>query len=198
MTLYAESEDLAQTLSDWIRFQCPECHQTVSDRSEVKAHVLAVHAHHLCDVCLFHKPVFTRELKTFPSKSALHRHQTRGEDVSFRGHPRCDFCSTSFYGPDELFVHCRAKHETCHLCTFNSSERADDRRTSPEYRPRYFRDYKQLEDHFREEHFLCPRSDCLEQKFVVFRTEIDLKAHEVRVLILNDVERSSLGVNRRS
>ena len=33
------------------------------------------------------------------------------------------------------------------------------------------------EDHFRDDHHLCPHQNCLEKKFVVFTSEIDLKRH---------------------
>ncbi|RUP52463.1 hypothetical protein BC936DRAFT_145220 [Jimgerdemannia flammicorona] len=35
--------------------------------------------------------------------------------------------------------------------------------------------------HFRDDHFMCQNSECLEKKFVVFASDIDLKAHEVEV-----------------
>ncbi|KAK4696713.1 hypothetical protein P7C70_g8328, partial [Phenoliferia sp. Uapishka_3] len=35
------------------------------------------------------------------------------------------------------------------------------------------------EEHFKTVHFLCPHPTCLEQKFVVFETELDLQAHAV-------------------
>ena len=35
-------------------------------------------------------------------------------------------------------------------------------------------------EHFRREHFLCGHSQCLEQKFVVFASEQELKQHNAR------------------
>src|SRR6202012_4617339 len=78
------------------------------------------------------------------------------------------FCKESFYGDDELFVHCREKHERCHIC---------DRRTPG--RPHYYLNYNTLEEHFRKDHFLCPDKECLEKKFVVFDSELDFKAHKL-------------------
>jgi hypothetical protein len=90
------------------------------------------------------------------------------DQSGFKGHPLCGFCGERFYGDDELYVHCRAKHERCFIC---------DRR--PGLRPQYYVNYDSLEIHFRKDHFLCPDRECLEKKFIVFPSEIDLKAHQL-------------------
>ena len=38
-----------------------------------------------------------------------------------------------------------------------------------------------LEVHFRKDHFLCPDRECMEKKFVVFDSELDIKAHQLEV-----------------
>lgn len=40
------------------------------------------------------------------------------------------------------------------------------------------------EMHFRESHFFCEEEICLEKKFVVFETEVDLKAHQVGLMVI--------------
>lgn len=40
----------------------------------------------------------------------------KDDDTGFKGHPECHFCKINFYGNDELFEHCRDKHEQCHIC----------------------------------------------------------------------------------
>ena len=39
--------------------------------------------------------------------------------------------------------------------------------------------YDALEEHFRKDHYLCADKECLEKKFVVFGSEMDLKAHQL-------------------
>jgi hypothetical protein len=68
-----------------------------------------------------------------------------------------------------LYTHCRDKHERCHIC-----DRRDGTR-----KQQYFVNYDSLEVHFRKDHFLCPDRECLEKKFVVFDSEMDLKAHQI-------------------
>jgi hypothetical protein len=124
----------------------------------------------ISDMCIQHKKVFSHEQPLF-THSDLHKHR-RGtlEDktTGFRGHPECSFCNKSFYDHDQLFEHCRSQHEQCHLCV-----------RSGVGRDVYYKNYASLEEHFKQEHFLCLFKECLDSKFVVFSTEIDLKVHEV-------------------
>lgn len=128
----------------------------------------------MCDLCTRHKNVFTHEHDMFSDK-ALTEHMRHGDDkpgavdqTGFRGHPLCGFCGARFYDGDKLYEHCRNKHERCFICDRNDSRQ-----------PHYFRDYSELEVHFKKDHFLCSDRECLEKKFVVFASEMDLKAHQL-------------------
>lgn len=118
--------------------------------------------------------MFTHEFTLFTDKE-LQRHMSKGDDnpgavdqSGFKGHPLCGFCGQRFYGDDELYVHCRDKHERCFLC-----DRQDSRN------PHYYVDYKSLEQHFRKDHYMCLDRECQEKKFIVFDSEMDLKAHQL-------------------
>lgn len=119
--------------------------------------------------------MFTHEHELF-SNAELRRHEKYGDDVpgavdqsGFKGHPECGFCRQRFYGDDELYTHCRDRHERCHICDRRSGNRQQQ----------YYIDYNALEDHFQKEHFLCLDKECLEKKFVVFESQMDLKAHQL-------------------
>ena len=58
-------------------------------------------------------------------------------------------------------------HETCHIC----------RRQCPDKHV-YYRDYEELERHFRKDHHACLHPECLAKKFVVFTSAQELKNHE--------------------
>lgn len=119
--------------------------------------------------------MFTHEHELF-TQNQLRRHERKGDDTpgaedqsGFKGHPECGFCKTRFYGDDELYAHCRDKHERCHICD----------RLSEGRNHQYFINYDALEEHFRKDHFLCLDKECLDKKFVVFESLVDLKAHQL-------------------
>ena len=129
----------------------------------------------MCDLCTRNKKVFTHEHELF-TVPELRKHEKFGDDnpgavdqSGFKGHPECGFCRQRFYGDDELYTHCREKHERCHIC---------DRRNQGRQQ-QYFVDYNSLEQHFRRDHFTCADQECLDKKFVVFESEMDLKAHQL-------------------
>ena len=160
-----------------LRYNCPEeqCEVACFGWPDLHRHVRSDHHKMMCDLCTRNKKVFTHEHELFTNQE-LRRHERFGDDnpgavdqSGFKGHPECAFCRQRFYGDDELFTHCREKHERCHIC---------DRRLSGR-QPQYYVNYDALEAHFRKDHFLCLDPKCQEAKFVVFETEMDLKAHQL-------------------
>ncbi|KAH8731400.1 hypothetical protein GQ44DRAFT_604106 [Phaeosphaeriaceae sp. PMI808] len=160
-----------------LQYNCPEgdCDVACLGWPDLHRHVKTAHGKVMCDLCTRNKKVFTHEHELF-THPELRKHQKFGDDnpgaidqSGFKGHPECGFCRERFYGDDELFTHCRDKHERCHIC-----DRRDGSRQQ-----QYFVNYDSLEVHFRKDHFLCPDGECLEKKFVVFDSEMDLKAHQI-------------------
>ncbi len=160
----------------FLRYNCPEptCEVACRGWPDLHRHVKSVHHKKMCDLCSRHQKKFTHEHTLYNDKE-LQKHMSKGDDnpgavdqSGFKGHPLCGFCGSRFYGDDELYTHCREKHERCFLC-----DRQDSRN------PHYYVDYKSLEHHFRKDHFMCLDRECQEKKFVVFASEMDLKAHQL-------------------
>ncbi|KAJ5022475.1 hypothetical protein J3E71DRAFT_16886 [Bipolaris maydis] len=163
-----------------LQYNCPdsECDVACLGWPDLHRHVKTAHAKMMCDLCTRNKKVFTHEHELFTPQD-LKKHQKFGDDnpgaidqSGFKGHPECGFCRQRFYGDDELYAHCRDKHERCHIC---------DRREGGSRKQQYYVNYDSLEMHFRKDHFLCPDRECLDKKFVVFDSEMDLKAHQLEV-----------------
>lgn len=172
-----EKSDIYEDTVLLLRYNCPDesCDVACLGWGDLHRHVRSAHKKVMCELCTRNKKVFTHEheLFTYPE---LRKHQKFGDDnpgavdqSGFKGHPECGFCRERFYGDDELYAHCREKHERCHICD----------RQSQGGKPVYYRNYDELEIHFRKDHFLCPDKECLEKKFVVFESEMDLQAHQV-------------------
>ncbi|KAL8778422.1 MAG: hypothetical protein Q9213_007422 [Squamulea squamosa] len=161
-----------------LRYNCPDasCDIACWGWPDLHRHVKGAHHKVMCDLCTRNKKVFTHEHELFTIPE-LKKHEKFGDDnpgaidqSGFKGHPECGFCRQRFYGDDELYTHCRDKHERCHLC---------DRRNGGTQQ-QYYVDYNSLEQHFRNDHYTCIDQECLEKKFVVFDSEMDLKAHQLQ------------------
>ncbi|XP_057484060.1 uncharacterized protein LOC130770592 [Actinidia eriantha] len=141
---------------------------------QLKGHLFHQHRLLMCSLCLEGRKVFICEQKLY-SRAQLNQHintgdsevdGTESERGGFMGHPVCEFCRTPFYGDNELYSHMSTEHYTCHLC----------QRLHPgQYE--YYKNYDDLEIHFRREHFLCEDEACLAKKFIVFQSEAEMKRH---------------------
>ncbi|PRQ29180.1 putative transcription factor C2H2 family [Rosa chinensis] len=159
---------------------CSECDKmeeksTIRFRNieQLKLHLFHQHRLYMCPLCLEGRKVFVCEQKLY-TKAQLKRHTSTGDSVvdgsesergGFKGHPMCKFCKIGFYGENELYAHMTTGHYKCHLCC-DSGEQYE-----------YYKNYHDLELHFSRGHFLCEDESCLEKKFVVFRSEAELKKH---------------------
>ncbi|KAI8966967.1 hypothetical protein BDF20DRAFT_903490 [Mycotypha africana] len=181
-----ETQSMYKEAMHMMDYNCPiqrleegnkaSCQQVCQNWNELKQHVIKEHQMNLCDLCTRFKKIFPFE-HTLYTPSQLLTHYKEGDksflpedETGFSGHPECGFCKKRYFSDDELFIHCRDSHEQCFLCVKMHGRRHE-----------YYANYDELEQHFRTEHHLCLYKSCLEKKFVVFGTDIDLKAHEVEV-----------------
>lgn len=177
MGISYEKQEIFEDTVVLLRYNCPDpnCDAACLGWPDLHRHVRTVHQKVMCDLCTRNKKVFTHEHQLF-TQQELRKHERHGDDTpgsteqtGFEGHPECGFCRQRFYGRDELYTHCRDRHERCHLCD----------RVTDANNPRYFLDYNALEQHFNKDHYPCTDRECMEKKFVVFDSAMDLKAHQV-------------------
>ena len=130
----------------------------------------------MCDLCISNKRDFISKLPRLSQKE-LKEHQDIGlasipGDV---GHPTCKFCINKkgknattfrFYDITKLYDHLNKEHYKCHLCERQLIQ------------DQFFDNYKTLERHFDNKHYLCKHPICLTARFVVFDNDICLRAHE--------------------
>eukprot|EP01135_Chromosphaera_perkinsii_P007624 Nk52_evm80s914 gene=Nk52_evmTU80s914 len=160
-----EDIDLFKEAQELFKFKCKLCNYVGRNWNGLKEHVRKTHDRWYCEQCTGHLSKFIHEFNIF-TKKELQKHRREGDDISFKGHAFCKFCNQYFFGNDQLYDHLKKNHFSCHLCENDG------------IRDLYFPGYNDLEDHFRSDHFLCEDSECLEKKFIVFRTKIDLKGHQ--------------------
>ncbi|KAF8872122.1 hypothetical protein CPB85DRAFT_1445160 [Mucidula mucida] len=176
LAIFFETKEMMEDTLILLRFNCPDadCDFIAKGWADLKLHVRATHNKLMCDLCLRSKKVFAHEhaLYAYPQlvahlPSMNHRMKSLPDQIEGGIHPLCEFCRECFFGDDELFSHMRERHEECFLCKRNS------------VRDQYFLNYERLENHFNTAHHPCMQANCQAQKFVVFNTPLDLKAHMV-------------------
>ncbi|KAG2202501.1 hypothetical protein INT47_013117 [Mucor saturninus] len=171
-----ETQEMYKEAMNMLEYNCPqkECTESFKNWGELKQHTRKVHSLNLCDLCSRHKKVFPYEQSLYTSPQLTKHHRegdkdfNKNDETGFTGHPECAFCKSRFFGDDELFVHCRDMHEQCFVCVRNGK------------RQEYYANYESLEEHFKSDHYMCLYPQCLEKKFVVFESSIDLKAHQIK------------------
>ncbi|GAW06780.1 c2h2 finger domain-containing protein [Lentinula edodes] len=167
-----------------LRFNCPdnECDYIAKGWGDLKMHVRASHGRLMCDLCIRSKKVFAHEhvLYTYqqlrvhlPSMDYNGRQRAGKKSNATLNppeggiHPLCEFCRECFFSEDELYAHMRERHEECFVCKREG------------VRDNYFATYPDLESHFSTAHYACTHPECLQRKFVVFGSALDLQAHMV-------------------
>ncbi|CAD6504868.1 BgTH12-07971 [Blumeria graminis f. sp. triticale] len=160
-------------------YNCPEkeCDVVCLAWPHLHDHTRRAHNKKICDLCSKHRKIFPHEHDLF-TDAGLSKHMKKGDEApgrvnqsGFKGHPLCNFCGNRFYGDDELFTHLREKHERCFVCD----------RAKPNSPPSYYPNYEALSSHFVKDHFVCQMKDCLDQKYIAFVSEFELKAHMLEV-----------------
>lgn len=184
---FFDDSDHYKMIKAMCRLSCSECDK-VDDQNnggskrrarfrnidQLKGHLFHQHKLIMCSLCLEGRKVFICEQKLY-SRAQLNQHINTGDSEvdgsesergGFMGHPKCEFCRTPFYGDNELYTHMSTEHYTCHIC---------QRQHPGQYE--YYKNYDDLEMHFRRDHFLCEDEMCLAKKFTVFQSEAEMKRH---------------------
>ncbi|KAF9058490.1 hypothetical protein BDP27DRAFT_1343518 [Rhodocollybia butyracea] len=168
-----------------LRFNCPdsECDYIAKGWGDLKMHIRASHGRLMCDLCIRSKKVFAHEhiLYTYPQlvihlpsmdyghggRRSAKKPSTTVIPPEGGIHPLCEFCRECFFSEDEMYAHMRERHEECFVCKRDG------------VRDVYFASYPALETHFSTAHHACSHPECLQRKFVVFSSALDLQAHMV-------------------
>ncbi|CAN1353138.1 E3 ubiquitin-protein ligase hel2 [Linum perenne] len=180
---FFDDADQYKMIKAMCRLSCSECDKVDGENNrrpmyrnieQLKGHLFHVHKLVMCSLCLEGRKVFICEQKLF-TRSQLSQHINTGDSEvdgsesdrgGFMGHPICEFCRTPYYGDNELYTHMSRDHYTCHIC---------QRQHPGQYE--YYKNYDDLEMHFRHDHYLCEDESCLAKKFVVFQSEAEMKRH---------------------
>lgn len=172
--IYTDDYLLMNELTSLRRIECKICKEqnglvvSFENTQLLNHHMNEVHKLNYCSLCLKSRKVFLADQKLYTWNNLMKHLKLGEEDENGRieGHPLCKFCNIRFYSDDEIFDHMYKQHERCFICQKHGIQFE------------FYKDYKHLERHFDEKHFLCPFQECREQGFKVFENELDLIAHK--------------------
>lgn len=160
-------QDIADEFNRLFENRCTFCNGVFDSFEMLASHMSQEHRRAYCTICFQTLKLFPFE-RRFYTREEFARHSICGDadDSSFTGHPLCSFCRKRFFDKDELYRHSTVDHFYCSFCA------ADGKIT-------FYKEYEELREHFRNNHFLCEHPDCrhLELRSHVFQTEIELKTH---------------------
>jgi hypothetical protein len=146
--------------------RCRQCNALKRDVKALKAHYAGEHNIIMCGLCMEHKHSFPSEERCY-TQAEYEVHLRDGGGDGSEGHPNCDFCRKRYYDRTSLFTHLTKDHYSCFLCDRDG------------VKFKYYADYTALDRHFKRDHFACRDRYCMEQKFVVFSSEIELHSHNM-------------------
>lgn len=142
-----------------------ECRKnTVSfpDNIQLNKHILETHGRKFCEVCISgRQECFMAEQFLYVPRD-LNRHCREGEvrsEPRLEAHQNCKFCKEICFDSDALAKHQKLAHVVCPCCTDA------------------FGTYDSYWKHALEEHYLCKEPECMELKFIVFKTKAQLLGH---------------------
>lgn len=137
------------------------------DADQLRKHVISAHNMMMCQLCINNLQSFPSEFKIY-SMAEYDNHLKNSDNCGSQGHPSCEFCKKRYYDKNALFMHLHVDHFTCHICEKQGTKF------------KYYQNYKSLESHFRRDHCICEDPSCLQKRFIVFGTEVELTSHRMQ------------------
>lgn len=164
--LYASHEIRARVRS-LLAIRCKECRQAFETRKELVAHFRSRHCSLLCTTCVENGHQFWYEHSSYtPESLSLHRRE-RLKEPGFDGHVFCTLCSFYLYSRDTAKKHCDREHQLCTVCDILGSKF------------QYYRNFTDLETHYRSQHFCCTNTVCIKNLCYVYAYKSELWAHSM-------------------
>lgn len=159
------SDDEAVTkIKNLLVIKCKTCKQVFKTKKELMFH-FKQHSSLLCITCLENNHQFWYEYTSYtPETLSLHRKGLLKEP-GFEGHLFCPFCSVWLYNKETARKHCNQEHQICTVCD------------SMGIKFQFYRNFKELEDHYRSKHYCCDNTGCIQSYCYVYAYKSELCAH---------------------
>ncbi|KAL6121099.1 hypothetical protein NUSPORA_02038 [Nucleospora cyclopteri] len=153
-----DCEETKKRIENLLLNKCKNCKKEFKEKRMLSKHYKFNHKLFICEVCLFRKFSFWDEIKLYDSYEEFKRHRKRN-------HIFCPFCEKFYFDLAEIRTHCRNEHQICTICDVMGKKH------------QYFRNYDDLERHFRSEHYCCTDSLCIKNHCFAFAFKSEIWGH---------------------
>ncbi|ELA41718.1 uncharacterized protein VICG_01222 [Vittaforma corneae ATCC 50505] len=174
-----KNDEVHQKVRSLLLIKCKECRQQFNTKKELMTHFKSKHSSLLCGTCLENNHQFWYEYFSYtPETLSLHR-KGQLKESGFDGHVHCPFCSFWIYNKDLAKKHCNEEHQLCTVCD------------SMGVKFQFYRNFSELETHFRSKHYCCDNPVCVKNHCYVYAYKSEICAHSLAhhglEMQLNDV-----------
>lgn len=160
-----ENTKCKDTTKNLLLHKCKKCNLVCKDTFILRAHYRELHANLLCYECTDNKKQFWFEYVLYDINTLRNHKQGKLNEDGFKGHVWCKFCKKYFYDEATAKHHCNQIHYLCSVCDILG------------HRNRYYKDFNDLEIHFKNFHYCCKQEFCVKIKAYAFPYKTELFEH---------------------
>lgn len=148
--------------------KCKKCSNICKDTYMLRAHYREVHANLLCYECTDNKKQFWFEYILYDINTLRKHKLGKLNEDGFKGHVWCKFCKKYFYDEIAAKQHCNQVHIMCSVCDILGDKN------------RFYKNFSELEKHFKNFHYCCSQEYCLKIKAYAFPYKTELFEHLIK------------------
>lgn len=174
-----KNDEIHQRVRSLLLIKCKECKQQFSIKKDLITHFKSKHSALLCSTCLENNHQFWYEYASYTPETLSQHRKGQLKEPGFDGHVYCPFCSFWIYNKDLAKKHSNEEHQLCTVCD------------SIGIKFQFYRNFPELETHFRSRHYCCDNPVCVKNHCYVYAYKSELCAHSLAhhglEMQLNDV-----------
>ncbi|KAI5151182.1 E3 ubiquitin-protein ligase [Enteropsectra breve] len=163
-----DSTDVKCEVNALLENRCKLCSTVCKTQDKMFHHYKIEHNKLACKLCYEGAHLFWDEIGLYDFGQISQHNKGKLSEPGFTGHVFCIHCKSYQYNLDAAKRHCTAEHQLCTVCE------------SLGKRFQFYKNYAELEEHYRSQHFCCTSSVCVKNLCYVFGYKSELWEHSHR------------------
>lgn len=162
-----QNETCKSKVKAMLLLKCCTCGYKAKNKYDLNKHYKS-HSLFLCNECFEHKKEFWWEFKTYKVSELKSHKNGKLLENGFKGHVFCVHCNIFLYDEQSAIRHCNLTHVQCTICDILGNKY------------KYYKSFKELEQHYRNDHYCCTNKLCIQNKCYAFPYKTELLEHLTR------------------